>query len=97
MNEATRRLHRREPGRGFTGQQGVGFGTHPQMMNLGGAEHPPRWPVKPRPGLAPMQAARGSFIAYATAPGAVAVDGTGRNGTYTKHLFALYDHPRSHC
>jgi formylglycine-generating enzyme required for sulfatase activity len=44
-----------------------------------------RWPVG-RPGLAPMQAARGSLIAYATAPGAVAVDGTGRNGTYTKHL-----------
>ena len=31
-----------------------------------------RWPVKVPPGLAPMQAARGSFIAYATAPGAVA-------------------------
>jgi formylglycine-generating enzyme required for sulfatase activity len=45
----------------------------------------PRWPVG-RPGLAPMQAARGSLIAYATAPGAVAVDGAGRNGTYTKHL-----------
>ena len=36
----------------------------------------PRWPVG-RPGLAPMQAARGSLIAYATAPGAVAVDGSG--------------------
>jgi formylglycine-generating enzyme required for sulfatase activity len=45
-----------------------------------------RWPVETRPGLAPMQAARGSFIAYATAPGAIAVDGAGRNGTYTKHL-----------
>src|SRR5262245_11904729 len=45
-----------------------------------------RWPVKVPPGLAPMQAARGSFIAYATAPGAVAADGAGRNGTYTKHL-----------
>ena len=43
------------------------------------------WPVQ-RPGLAPMQAARGAFIAYATAPGAVAADGAGRNGTYTKHL-----------
>jgi formylglycine-generating enzyme required for sulfatase activity len=45
----------------------------------------PRWPIG-RPGLAPMQAARGSLISYATAPGAVAVDGAGRNGTYTKHL-----------
>jgi len=45
-----------------------------------------RWPVQVPRGLAPMQAARGSFIAYATAPGAVAADGGGRNGTYTKHL-----------
>ena len=37
-------------------------------------------------GLAPMQAARGSLVAYATSPGSVAADGTGRNGTYTKHL-----------
>jgi formylglycine-generating enzyme required for sulfatase activity len=44
-----------------------------------------RWPVG-RPGLAPMPAARGSLIGYATAPGAVADDGAGRNGTYTKHL-----------
>jgi hypothetical protein len=33
-----------------------------------------------------MQAAHGLLIAYATAPGSVASDGTGRNGTYTKHL-----------
>src|SRR5882724_3851455 len=37
-------------------------------------------------GLAPMQAAHGALIAYATAPDSVAADGTGRNGTYTKHL-----------
>jgi formylglycine-generating enzyme required for sulfatase activity len=45
-----------------------------------------RWPVQVPRGLAPMQAVRGSLIAYATAPGAVAADGGGRNGTYTKHL-----------
>ena len=39
-----------------------------------------RWPVRESRGLAPMQAVRGSFIAYATAPGAVAADGVGRNG-----------------
>jgi formylglycine-generating enzyme required for sulfatase activity len=44
-----------------------------------------RWPVG-RPGLAPMQAARGSLIGYATAPGDVTADGTGRNSPYTKHL-----------
>jgi uncharacterized caspase-like protein len=33
-----------------------------------------------------MSAPRGSFVAYATAPGSVANDGTGRNGTYTRHL-----------
>jgi uncharacterized caspase-like protein len=37
-------------------------------------------------GLAPMDAPAGTFIAFATAPGAVANDGTGENGIYTKHL-----------
>jgi uncharacterized caspase-like protein/TRAP-type C4-dicarboxylate transport system substrate-binding protein len=39
-------------------------------------------------GLAQMTAATGSLIAFATAPGSVAADGSGRNGTYTKHLLA---------
>jgi len=38
------------------------------------------------PGLAKMDAPKGSLVAYATAPGSVAADGTGRNGIYTKHL-----------
>lgn len=46
---------------------------------------PRRWPSA-SPGLAPMTAARGSLIAYATAPGALAAEGEERNGTYTKHL-----------
>ena len=37
-------------------------------------------------GLAVTQAARGSLIAYATAPGSVAIDGSGRNGVYTSYL-----------
>ena len=44
-------------------------------------------------GLARMDAPRGSIIAYATAPGAVAADGFGRNGIYTKHLLAHIDTP----
>jgi len=39
-------------------------------------------------GLAQMDAAKGSFVAFATAPGAVAADGDGRNGVYTEHLLA---------
>ena len=39
-----------------------------------------------QPGLAEMQAVSGTLIAYATAPGMVASDGTGRNEVYTKHL-----------
>ncbi|MEI6300558.1 MAG: caspase family protein [Betaproteobacteria bacterium] len=39
-------------------------------------------------GLAQMSAASGSFVAFATAPGSIAADGTGRNGIYTKHLLA---------
>jgi uncharacterized caspase-like protein len=41
------------------------------------------WPQR---GLAVMQAARGSLIAYSTAPGEVVLDGSERNGVYTKHL-----------
>jgi tetratricopeptide (TPR) repeat protein len=37
-------------------------------------------------GLAIAKAVQGSFIAYSTAPGDVALDGSGRNGVYTKHL-----------
>lgn len=39
-----------------------------------------------RSGLARMDAPTGSIVAYATAPGSVAADGSGRNGIYTKHL-----------
>ncbi len=37
-------------------------------------------------GLNAVEAPRGTFIAYATAPGMVAEDGTDRNSPYTKHL-----------
>ncbi len=37
-------------------------------------------------GLATLNAPSGTFIAYATAPGSVASDGTGRNGLYTGEL-----------
>jgi formylglycine-generating enzyme required for sulfatase activity len=37
-------------------------------------------------GLAQMDAPVGTYIAYATAPGSVAADGEGRNGTYTAAL-----------
>jgi uncharacterized caspase-like protein len=41
-----------------------------------------------RQGLAPVKAPAGTIIAYATAPGGVAKDGKGRNGTYTQYLLA---------
>ena len=44
-------------------------------------------------GLAQMYSVKGSFIAYSTAPGSVAADGIGRNGTYTKHLLASLRQP----
>jgi hypothetical protein len=37
-------------------------------------------------GLAQMEAPSGTWIAYATAPGSVASDGSGRNGLYTQEL-----------
>ncbi|MBL7846385.1 MAG: caspase family protein [Cyclobacteriaceae bacterium] len=44
-------------------------------------------------GLAEMEKARGSFIAYATAPGSVANDGSGRNGLYTQELLKAMRKP----
>jgi uncharacterized caspase-like protein len=46
-------------------------------------------------GLAQMDAAKGTLLAYATAPGQVASDGDGRNGLYTKHLLAELTGPES--
>ena len=42
---------------------------------------------------APAQSAKGSLIAYATSPNAVAEDGSGRNGLYTKHLLRYMKEP----
>jgi tripartite-type tricarboxylate transporter receptor subunit TctC len=39
-------------------------------------------------GLARMEAPSGALVAFAAQPGAVAKDGAGRNGTFTKHLLA---------
>lgn len=44
-------------------------------------------------GLVQMNAPAGSFIAFATAPGSVAADGAGRNGTFTKHLLSSLRQP----
>ncbi len=47
----------------------------------------------PERGLAPMEAPKGSFVAYATAPGDVADEGRGRNGVFTKHLLRYMQEP----
>ena len=44
-------------------------------------------------GLGEMKRARGSFIAFATAPGSVASDGVGRNGLYTHELLKAMRKP----
>lgn len=44
-------------------------------------------------GLAEIRRAKGSFIAYATAPGSVASDGDGRNGLYTQELLTAMRKP----
>ncbi|CAK0764705.1 hypothetical protein CCP3SC1_430016 [Gammaproteobacteria bacterium] len=44
-------------------------------------------------GLAGVEAPAGSLVAYSTAPGKVAGDGTGHNGTYTKHLLTAMREP----
>jgi Caspase domain len=44
-------------------------------------------------GLAQIDAPPGTVVAFSTAPGSVAADGTGRNGLYTKHLLANLGKP----
>lgn len=44
-------------------------------------------------GLAAVDAARGTLIAYATAPGATAADGSGENGLYTASLIRAMREP----
>ncbi len=46
-------------------------------------------------GLAPIEASRGTYIAYATGPGRVAADGTGRNSPFTAALLESLRHPDS--
>lgn len=46
-------------------------------------------------GLAQMEAGRGTFIAFSTAPGSLAADGTGRNGLYTRYLLESLTQPDS--
>ena len=50
------------------------------------------WRGGPR-GLAPVYAPRGTLIGYATSPGEVASDGSGRNGAYTEALLQHIDAP----
>lgn len=45
-------------------------------------------------GLARMDAPPGTVIAYATSPGSVAADGSGRNGTYTGALLRNLKNPK---
>jgi hypothetical protein len=44
-------------------------------------------------GLNAATAPQGTFIAYATAPGSVAADGTGKNGLYTEELLKALEVP----
>jgi hypothetical protein len=44
-------------------------------------------------GLAEIKRAKGSFIAYATSPGATASDGDGKNGLYTQELLKAMRKP----
>ena len=44
-------------------------------------------------GLAQMDAPKGSFIAYATAPGRTAADGEGKNGLFTQELLKQINEP----
>lgn len=44
-------------------------------------------------GLATMNGPKGSFIAFSTSPGSIALDGKEKNGTYTKYLIQYLHQP----
>jgi hypothetical protein len=44
-------------------------------------------------GLAPLDAPMGTYIAFATAPGRIAADGSGQNGLYTEQLLKAMRRP----
>jgi formylglycine-generating enzyme required for sulfatase activity/uncharacterized caspase-like protein len=46
-------------------------------------------------GLVAMEAAKGTYISFATGPGSVAADGIGRNGVYTEQLLKSLRQPES--
>ncbi len=47
----------------------------------------------PSPGLAPINASSGTYIAFASAPGTTASDGEGENGLYTQELLTNLKQP----
>ncbi len=49
--------------------------------------------VQAAEGLAQIDGAKGTFIAFSTAPGAVAMDGTGRNSPFAEALLKHIDRP----
>ncbi len=49
--------------------------------------------TKNEQGLAVIKAPSASFIAYATAPGSIAADGSGNNGLYTQYILKNIDIP----
>ena len=44
-------------------------------------------------GLSRIDSSASLFVSYATSPGSIALDGTGRNSPYTKHLTQAIDSP----
>ena len=53
---------------------------------------PPRWPGMGQ-GLAQIAAAQGTYVAYSTAPGMVAIDGDGQNSPFTQALVSELARP----
>lgn len=70
-------------------------GTRTSVIILDACRNNPyerRWRSTGPRGLAPVYAPKGMLIGYATSPGQVASDGSGRNGAYTEALLAHIGH-----
>jgi len=68
--------------------QGLGWAANPMNIVILDAcrDNPFESELKTGKGLSQMDAPIGTLLAYATAPGNTAADGTGKNGLYTENL-----------
>jgi uncharacterized caspase-like protein len=77
--------------------KGLGWASNPMNIVILDAcrDNPFETELKTGKGLSQMDAPIGTLLAYATAPGNTAADGSGKNGLYTEHLLREMKKPET--